>query len=96
MSGVKHDQGKPPVELLPTLSLEEVSKVLDHGKNKYTAWNWAEGFEWSRLIGACGRHLGAFQRGEDMDPESKLSHIAHLACTSLFLLYPVQFSLTYL
>lgn len=74
------------MELIPTLSLEEVAKVLQHGKQKYNAWNWAEGFEWGRLIGAANRHLGAFQRGEDVDHETGLSHIAHLACTSLFLL----------
>ena len=86
MTGIKYDQDKPPLELIPSLALEEVAKVLGKGKVKYTAWNWASGFEWSRLIGSCGRHLGAFQRGEDLDPESKLSHMAHLACTALFLL----------
>ena len=86
MTAIKNDGEKPPMELLPTLSLEEVAKVLGHGRAKYAAWNWASGFEWSRLIGAANRHLGAFQRGEDTDPETGLSHIAHLTCTSLFLL----------
>lgn len=86
MSGTKHDSGKPPMELLPSLSLEEVAHILDYGRKKYDPWNWAKGMNWSRLIGACYRHLGAFQRGEDLDPETKRSHLAHLACTSLFLL----------
>lgn len=86
MSGTKHDSNKPPMELLPSLSLEEIAKVLDYGRQKYDAWNWSKGFAWGRLIGAAYRHLGAFQRGEDVDPETKISHIAHLACTALFLL----------
>lgn len=84
--GTKHDGGKIPVELLPTQALEEIAKVLDFGQRKYDRFNWAKGFKWSRLIGAAMRHLFAWQRGEDLDPESGLSHLAHLGCCVLFLL----------
>jgi hypothetical protein len=84
--GVKHDQDKVPVELLPTQALEEIAKVLAFGKIKYEAWNWSKGFKWTRLIGAAMRHLFAWQRGEDKDKESGLSHLAHLGCCVLFLL----------
>jgi hypothetical protein len=84
--GTKHDMAKMPVELLPSLALEEIARVLSYGKQKYSEWNWTGGFEWSRLIGACLRHLFAFQRGEDKDPESGLPHLAHLGCGVLFLL----------
>ena len=83
---LKYDDNKIPVELLPTQALEEVAKVLAFGKKKYAAWNWAKGFKWTRLIGAAIRHIYAYQRGEDKDPESGLSHIAHAACCILFLL----------
>jgi transcription elongation factor Elf1 len=82
----KHDGDKVPVELLPSEALEEIAKVLAFGKKKYDAWNWAKGFKWTRLIGAAIRHLYAYQRGEDKDPESGLSHIAHAGCCILFLL----------
>lgn len=84
--GTKYDDSKIPVELLPTQALEEVAKVLDFGRRKYASWNWAKGFKWTRLIGAAIRHLYAYQRGEDKDPESGLSHAAHCACCILFLL----------
>jgi hypothetical protein len=32
------------------------------------------------------RHLHAFNDGEDKDPESGLSHLAHLGCCVMFLL----------
>ena len=83
---IKHDEEKIPVELLPTQALEEIAKVLAFGKVKYTAFNWAKGFKWTRLIGAAMRHLFAWQRGEDKDKESGLSHLAHLGCCVLFLL----------
>jgi len=85
-TALKFDSEKVPVELLPTQALEEIAKVLAFGKVKYQAFNWAKGFKWSRLIGAAMRHLFAWQRGENLDKESGLSHLAHLGCCVLFLL----------
>lgn len=82
----KHDQEKNPLELLPFEALEEVGKVLQFGAKKYDAHNWRKGFIWSRLIGAAIRHVFSFARGEDKDPETGYSHLAHAACCILFLL----------
>lgn len=84
---IKYDSNKPPLELLPADPLIEIAKALDFGRQKYDAWNWTKGFKWSRLIGAAMRHLFAFAKGEDKDPESNLSHLAHLGCCVLFLLW---------
>lgn len=86
MSGTKHDQGKPPLDLLPYDALVEVAKVLQFGESKYSAGNWAKGIEYRRLISAAYRHLGAYNSGEDYDEESGLLHTAHLACCVLFLI----------
>ena len=86
MEGKKNDSDKIPLELLPTEALEEVAKVLAFGRAKYSSWNWAKGMAYSRLIGAAMRHLFAWTRGQDKDPETGLSHLAHLACCVLFLL----------
>ena len=84
--GLKFDQDKPRMELLPMEALREVSKVLTFGAKKYRANNWRSGLEYSRLYGAMLRHLTSFVEGEDTDPESQLSHIAHMVCGGLFLL----------
>lgn len=86
MSGIKHDQEKNMLQLLPIEAIEEVGKVLTFGAGKYDAHNWRGGFKYSRLLGAMLRHLFAFIRGENNDPETGISHIAHLVCGSLFLL----------
>lgn len=86
VTGTKHDQGKPPLELIPTQALMEIAKVLEFGRRKYAADNWRGGFAWRRLIGAALRHLYAFSGGEDRDPESGISHLAHAGCCILFLL----------
>jgi len=86
---MKFDDGKRDWSLLPYDSIEEIAKVLEFGKIKYAAWNWTEGggFKYTRVFNASMRHLLAFMRGEDKDPDSGLSHIAHLACNVLFLLH---------
>lgn len=83
---LKHDQEKIRLELLPTEALEEVARVLTFGALKYDDNNWRNGFNHSRLHGAILRHLSAWNKGEDLDPESGLPHIAHAACGTLFLL----------
>lgn len=74
------------MDLLPTSSLSEIAKVLDFGAKKYAAHNWRKGMEWSRLIASSLRHITSFNDGEDKDPESGLSHLAHAGCCILFLL----------
>lgn len=63
-----------------------VAAVLGFGAEKYAADNWRKGMEWRRLYGAALRHLMAWERGEDLDPESGLPHLAHAGCCILFLL----------
>lgn len=83
---VKHDQGKAPMSLLSREALEQIALVMEFGRQKYAAHNWRQGFTWSRPLSAALRHLMAFNDGEDKDPESGLSHLAHAACCIMFLL----------
>lgn len=83
---VKHDSGKAPLHLLSTTALLEVARVLEFGANKYSANNWRDGFLWSRPTSAALRHILAWNSGEDVDPESGVSHLAHAMCCLMFLL----------
>lgn len=83
---VKHDSDKPPMNLLSREALEQTAMVMAFGKEKYAAHNWRGGFAWSRPLSAAMRHIMAFNDGEDKDPESGLSHLAHAACCIMFLL----------
>lgn len=84
-TGQKYDQDKPRMDLLDPNFLEGVAKVLTFGAQKYAANNWRNGIAVSRLIAASYRHLGAINRGEDIDPESGLGHVYHLGCCVMFL-----------
>ncbi|QMV32367.1 hypothetical protein T2_00050 [Ralstonia phage Elie] len=85
-TGVKHDNNKPPLSLVDRHAIEEIGRVLAFGAQKYAAHNWRQGIAYSRLLDAALRHLYAFADGEDNDPESGLSHIAHAGCCVVFLL----------
>lgn len=84
--GMKHDNGKIPLHLLPPGPLFEIAQVLDYGQRKYAAWNWTKGFHASRLFGALLGHLWSWWAGEDNDPETGFSHLAHAGCCLLFLM----------
>jgi dATP/dGTP diphosphohydrolase len=89
--GLRYDQDKPMMSLLPAAALVEIAKVLTFGAKKYAANNWAKGKEWSRVESCLLRHYARYKVGERVDPESGLSHLAHLACNALFLLtYEIQ------
>lgn len=84
-NGRKDDGGKLRVDLLPFAALEEVSRVLMHGAAKYGENNW-RGVSRARYFAATLRHLFAYAKGEETDPESSLPHLAHAACSLLFML----------
>jgi hypothetical protein len=77
---IKHDAEKPDYSLMPTEAMDEIAAVWTFGQRKYAAFNWAGGFAWRRPLAAALRHIYAFLRGEDKDPESGLSHLAHAVC----------------
>lgn len=85
--GVKDDAGKNQLELLPWRAVEAVGRVLTYGARKYAPEGWRSVPEASRrYTGALLRHIAARELGEVIDPESKLLHLAHVACNALFLL----------
>lgn len=83
---IKHDTGKPRMDLLDAHAIEQLAAVLTFGAGKYAPENWRKGISKSRLLAAALRHLFAYLRGEDNDPESGLSHVAHAMCCCMFLL----------
>jgi hypothetical protein len=82
---LRYDAGKPRYDLIPSDALEELAKVYAHGCKKYAEDNWTKGMDWRRCLGSLLRHAFAWARGEDLDPESKLHHMAHVAWNALTL-----------
>ena len=85
-NGLRYNEGKNRLDLVPTSLVEEVGKVLTFGANKYGDNNWRSSMKWSKCIASLERHLVAFKNGIDFDEESGLLHLSHLGCNVAFLL----------
>ncbi len=86
--GLKDDKQKPRWSLLPKGTVSQVVDVLEFGAKKYAPNNWmlVERHR-QRYYDAIVRHLEAWWKGEQKDPDSGLHHLAHVACSALFLLW---------
>lgn len=85
--GAKYDKDKPMYDLIPPSALEEFVNVLTFGAKKYAPDNWRlvpEGRR--RYFAAAQRHLWQFKRGETIDKESNLHHLAHAITCLMFIL----------
>lgn len=85
--GLKFDGDKLPLDLLSPTLMTGIAKVLAFGANKYGARNWEKGMSWSRPYAALLRHMLAFWQGEELDPETGLSHLWHAGCCLMFLIH---------
>lgn len=78
-SGAQKGQKLERFDLIPVPALQELARVYGMGAQKYAERNWEKGYAWSLSYAALQRHLNAFWNGEERDPESGLSHLAHAA-----------------
>jgi hypothetical protein len=86
--GRKDDTGKPDWSLMLWEQLEEVQAVLDYGAKKYKPYNWMlVDTPSTRYLSAMLRHMVAYAKGDRLDAESGLPHLAHAICCALFLMY---------
>ncbi len=81
------DGVKLPYELLPAKAIDEVVQVLQFGARKYEEHGWRNisEEELPKLLGAAMRHVFAYLRGEKVDKETGIDHLAHASCDLLFI-----------
>lgn len=74
---------KPPMlSVVPATVLIQMGQVMALGKKKYGAYNWRkQNVSASTYVDAALRHLVSWWDGEDIDPESGQSHLAHAAAS---------------
>lgn len=82
----KADKGKLELSLVNPELVKAVAEVRMYGTEKYgDSENWRK-VEPKRYIDALYRHLLAYIEGNEVDEESGLSHLSHMACNISFLL----------
>jgi hypothetical protein len=78
---------KPQLHLVPAVLTEQAAAALATGATRYGIRNFrATKVRASTYVSALMRHLDAWREGEDLDPESGLSHLAHVAANVAILL----------
>jgi hypothetical protein len=82
----KADKGKLELSLVNPELVKAVAEVRMYGTEKYgDSENWRK-VEPKRYVDALYRHLLAYIEGNEVDEESGLSHLSHMACNLSFLL----------
>lgn len=84
---IKADSGKLQWSLMPFEELKDVVRVLMFGAEKYNPDNWKKCDDTKRYKDALIRHVISYVIGDEKDEESGLSHLAHVVCNCLFLMW---------
>ena len=84
--GMKGDGGKRNWGLVYWKALDALVNVLTFGALKYHANNW-QSVSRERYESAIMRHWSSYIQGEKIDPETGQSHLAHIMCSLMFLMW---------
>lgn len=86
--------GHLPYDLVPFQEITDAYvRVAEFGAKKYAPWNWSKGLSRVQLCCSMLRHIFAYIRGEDHDPESGLMHTDHILWNAVTLSHNVHWNL---
>lgn len=83
--GLRLNEGKPQIELVPPSAILALAEVLTVGAKKYKLRNWELGMNHSICYASAMRHLLKYWSGEDLDEETGKLHLAHVLTNIAFL-----------
>ena len=73
--GLRYDEGKIRLDLIPPEWIWGLGQVLTVGAIKYAERNWEKGMKWSRVVGSLLRHVYKFIGGERYDKDTGCHHM---------------------
>lgn len=87
--GVRYNQNKNRLELIPPEFIDEVGKVFTFGAKKYSVDNWKhlDEDQQKQIMGSLLRHIIEYHKGNKLDDESGLNHLAHAACNIAMMIW---------
>ena len=91
-TGAKKASKLARFDLIPAEPLWTLAEHYGVNLEKYDARNWEKGYDWSLSYAAINRHLNLWWRGEDIDPDNCMPHLAAVAWHAFTLL---EFSRTH-
>lgn len=88
--GLKYDQGKPDLSILPIEALEAMAAAFTYGAKKYQRNNFKKGIEVNRTLAAALRHIYAKLNKQDFDIESGVDHLGHALAAIAMAIYTLK------
>ena len=83
----RFNENKIRYDLVAPWGMEQIAKVYTYGTIKYDDDNWWKGLKWKKdVLGCIFRHVWKWVRGEKLDDESGLNHLAHAAWNCIALM----------
>lgn len=77
-TGIKFDQGKLPMDLIPPEAITAMAVRLGIGVKKHAPRNWEKGLRSTQVYAALMRHLTDWASGIDIDPDPDAEGSTHL------------------
>ena len=87
LGGLRYDEGKNKMYLIPAEWDEVLGEIFTIGAKKYAERNWELGMDYSKVMGPLMRHLKDYRKGIKIDPTDGLPAIAKVAWNALALYY---------
>jgi hypothetical protein len=79
------NKGKPEMSQLDPRFLMDLADLITKSAAKYGKFNYALGQEYHTPYDSLMRHAHKFWQGEDLDDESGLHHVLHMAANCMIL-----------
>lgn len=74
-TGLRLDEGKSRVDLIPAEVLMSLGDLYREGAKKYSDDNWRKGIPYKRMYGSLLRHLLKWWAGSEIDEETGVHHL---------------------
>ena len=76
----------------PSFLIRPLAQVAQYGEGKYSMYNYLKGGSQNQYLDCIKRHLDAYEdpRQDDLDNESRINHLAHVAWNSLVAIYMLE------
>jgi len=72
--------------------MRPLAQVAQYGEEKYDMYNFLKGGSQNQYLDCIKRHLDAYEdpKQSDLDPESRISHLGHVAWNALVAIYMLE------
>jgi len=88
----RYSDGKIRWRNFPLFLIRPLAQVAQYGEGKYNIYNFLKGGYQNQYLDCIKRHLDSYEdpKQDDLDPESGISHLSHVAWNCLVAIYMLE------